>query len=289
MTVAASRHILHVCTGIGLALSLMGCGGSKVKDDAGLVASFKDRQLTKEMLQHYLPKGLPAADSARVASAFVKQWLEEQAVMDEALTYDKALADEVEYKVQDYRAKLIMHGYQNRIIEESLDKNVSKKEILAFYEANKDNFISSEKLYNYLYIVTNKSDNSAVAEWMRNGSPAEIVKLREWAKENALEYKLDSSYVNEAKIEFVSKGYYGNLQNTGAGKLIRWNGVIRGEKRYYLFKMITVVEAGEPLTIELCRDKILDLILNERKVSLIEKNEERILKNARTNNYIHEY
>ncbi|HEX2898087.1 MAG TPA: hypothetical protein VHS96_00055, partial [Bacteroidia bacterium] len=117
----------------------------------------------------------------------------------------------------------------------------------------------------------------------------DIVKLREWATENAIEYKVDSNYVNEAKIEFVSKGYYGNLQKTEPGKLIRWNGVIRGEKRYYLFKMIKVVEAGEPLTIELCRDKIVDLIMNERKVSLIEKNEERILKNALTNNYIHEY
>lgn len=241
------------------------------------------------MLQHYLPKDIAAIDSARLAKTFVKEWLKEQAVMDEALGYDKSLAEEVEYKVQDYKAKLIMHTYQNRIIEESLDKNVSNKEILAFYEANRENFISSEKLYNYFYIVTKNSDNAAAADWIRSSNPEDIVKLRDWATQNALEYKVDSAYVNEAKIEFVSKGYYGNLQKTEPGKLIRWNGVIRGEKRYYLFKMIHVVEAGQPLTLELCRNKILDLILNERKVSLIEKNEERILKNARTNNYIHEY
>lgn len=284
-----SRHILHICSGIGLMLVFMGCGGGKKHDDAGAVASYKDRQLTKEMLRNYLPKGLPVEDSSRVSKAFVQQWLEEQAIMDEALSNHKDLAEEVEHKVQDYKAKLIMHGYQNRLIAESLDKNVSKKEIVAFYEANKDNFISSEKLYNYFYIVTSKSDISTVADWIRSSSPQDIVKLREWAVENAIEYKVDSNYVNEAKIEFVSKGYYGNLQKTDPGKLIRWNGVIRGEKRYYLFKMISVVEAGEPLTLELCRDKIVDLIINERKVSLIEKNEERILKNARTNNYIHEY
>lgn len=267
----------------------MGCGGGSKTDGAGMVASYKDRQLTREMLSHYLPKGLAPEDSARVSKAFVKQWLEEQAVMDEALDKYKGLAEEVEYKVQDYKAKLIMHSYENRMIEEALDKNVSKKEIVAFYEANKDNFISTEKLYNYFYIVTPKSDISGVADWIRSSNPQDIVKLREWATENAIEYKVDSNYVNEAKIEFVSKGYYGNLQKTEPGKLIRWNGVIRGEKRYYLFKMIKVVEAGEPLTIELCRDKIVDLIMNERKVSLIEKNEERILKNALTNNYIHEY
>ncbi len=270
-------------------LAVVGCGGGKTQDNAGAVASYKDRQLTKEMLANYLPKGLSPEDSSRVSKAFVQQWLEEQAIMDEALSTYKDLAEEVEYKVQDYKAKLIMHSYENRLLEESLDKNVSKKEIVAFYEANKDNFISSEKLYNYFYIVTSKSDNAAVGDWIRSSNPQDIVKLREWAVENAIEYKVDSNYVNESKIEFVSKGYYGNLQKTAPGKLIRWNGVIRGEKRYYLFKMIRIVEAGEPLTIELCRDKIVDLIINERKVSLIEKNEEKILKNARTNNYIHEY
>lgn len=283
------RHILHICSGIGLTLAIVGCGGAKTQENAGAVASYKDRQLTQEMLANYLPKGLTPEDSSRVSKAFVQQWLEEQAIMDEALSTYKDLAEEVEYKVQDYKAKLIMHGYENRLLEESLDKNVSKKEIVAFYEANKDNFISTEKLYNYFYIVTSKSDNAVAGDWIRSNNPQDIVKLREWAVENAIEYKVDSNYVNESKIEFVSKGYYGNLQKTAPGKLIRWNGVIRGEKRYYLFKMIKIVEAGEPLAIELCRDKIVDLIINERKVSLIEKNEEKILKNARTNNYIREY
>jgi hypothetical protein len=274
--------------GMALCIALVGCGSKHVTTQDGVVASYKDRQLTREMLAHYLPQEAATKDSARFADAFVKQWLKEQAVMDEALSYDAALADEIEYKVLDYKAKLIMHSYQNRIIEESLDKNVSKKEIIAFYEANKQNFISSEKLYNYFYIVTSNGDNSQVGDWMRSSKPADIVKMQEWAAENALESKVDSAYVSESKIELVSKGYYGNLQKTTPGKLIRWNGVIRGEKRYYIFKMIDIVEPGSPLSIALCRDKIIDLILNERKVSLIEKNEERILKNARSNNYIHE-
>jgi PPIC-type PPIASE domain len=282
------RHLQIVCLGAALLATVVGCGGKPATSQEGVIAAYKEKQLTREMLSHYLPKEAAAKDSARFADAFVKQWIKEQAVMEEALSVDGAFAEEVEYKVQDYKAKLIMHSYQNRIIEESLDKNVSKKEILAFYEANKQNFISTEKLYNYFYIVTSKSDNSQVAEWMRSGKPSDIAKMQEWATENAIESKVDSAYVSESKIELVSKGYYGNLQKTAPGKLIRWNGVIRGEKRYYIFRMIDIVEPGAPLAIGLCRDKIIDLILNERKVNLIEKNEERILKNARSNNYIQE-
>lgn len=277
-----------MCLGLALSIGLASCGGGAGDDDNRVVAAYKDKQLTREMLDHYLPADVSAKDSARFAEAFIKQWVKEQAVMDEALSYDAELAQEVEYKVQDYKAKLIMHSYQNRIIEESLDKNVSPKEILAFYEANKASFVGTENLYNYFYIVTTKSDHAQVGEWMRSNSPADYQRMVEWANQNAIESKLDSSYVGDAKMELVSKGYYGDLQKSAHGKLIRWNGVIRGEKRYYLFKMINSVEVGKPLSLDLCSEKITDLILNERKVSLIEKNEERILKNARSNNYVKE-
>jgi hypothetical protein len=281
-----ARHILRWCLGVALMGALSGCGGGDTTDDTRVVASYRDKQLTRAMLNHYLPKASTPADSTRYADAFVKQWLKEQAVMDEALQFDPELAQEVEYKVQDYRAKLIMHSYQNRIIEESLDRNVSKKEIRTFYEANKQNFIATERLYCYYYVATSKADNNQVGEWMLRSRPEDLTKLQEWVATNAHEYKVDSSYVNEAKMEHVSKGFYGSLEKSPVGKLIRWNGVIRGEKRYYLFKMVDVVEPEQPMSLELCRDKIIELILNDRKLSIIEKNEERILNNARSNKYI---
>jgi hypothetical protein len=287
--VVLTRHILHTCSGIGLALTFAGCSGRVAESNAGLIASYKERSLTREMLAHSLPKGLTLTDSMRIAKAYVQQWLVEQAVMDDALKQHGDLAEEVEYKVQDYKAKLIMNGYENRIVEESLDRNVSTKEILAFYEANRDQFISPEALYSYLYIVSGNSDHSVAAEWMKSGNPDDLPKLREWARHHARDSKIDSSYVGETEIKYLSKNYFGSLQKLEPGKFIRWSGVIRGERLFYLFKMIDVVRAGQPLGIAICRDKIVDLILNERKVALIEKNEEMIFKNARAKHYIREY
>jgi hypothetical protein len=42
------------------------------------------------------------------------------------------------------------------------------------------------------------------------------------------------------------------------------------------------------LPLHLCRDKIRGLVMNERKVALIDRNDKRILDNARANNYIRE-
>ena len=277
---------LSLC--LGLLLFWSGCGDSKPEITSKVVASYKDNKLTERMLRHYIPDGVPPKDSIRYAEQFIRQWLKEQSIMDVATKLDPTLAERIEYKVQDYRAKLIMHEYHTQLIEDSLDLEVPMKQIEAYYEANKDNFRSKENLYSYLYVVSTVSDVSEQASWMRSGEQSDFRLLKTWAEANALEFKLDTAYVGETKITQVSKGYFGNLQKADIGKFIRWNGVIQGERRRYLFKMLDKVKSGAPLPVRLCKDKISNLIINDRKNELIERTEEKILKNARANNFIRE-
>jgi hypothetical protein len=201
---------------------------------------------------------------------------------------DEDLAARIAYKVEDYRAELIKHEYHSRLIRDSMDTKVPEKEIMDYYEKNKANFRGKENLYAYFYFTTASDDIDEAADWMRSGNYSDILKLREWAKQNALDFKVDSAYVGEAVITQVSKGYFGALQDAPRGKLIRWNGVIQGERRRYLFKMIDIIENGAPLPLALCREKIISLLTNERKVALIQNTDKRILENARANNNIRE-
>lgn len=270
-------------------LSGSGCGGSSVDENSPVVATFRDKTLTARMVAHYIPDGATPEDSLRYAQQFVQQWIKEQAICDRALSTDETLEERVAYKVQDYRAKIIMHAYHTSLIEDSLDKRVPEAECKEYYELNKENFRSKENLYSFLYIVTTNRNTAEVAEWMRKDGQEEFGKVAEWAAQNGMEYKLDSAYVGESKIAQISKGYFGNLQKAEPGKLIRWNGVISGERRRYLFKMLDMVKEGEALPLRLCREKIKNLIINDRKVKLIERTEKKIVRDARASNYVREY
>jgi hypothetical protein len=261
------------------------CGSSSDED---IVVSFKDKDLTRKMLAHYMPEGVHGEDSIRFAQQAIQQWTLDQSVTAHALELDPELAERIAYKVEDYRAELIKHEFHTRLIEDSLTANISNNEISTYYEANKQHFRGKENMYCYFYLTSAKDDVSDAADWIRSSNYSEILKLREWARQNAIDYKIDSLYVGESTIEQVSKGYYGELKNAGIGKLIRWNGVIQGERRKYLFKMIDYIESGAPLPMHLCKDKIRGLIMNERKIALIDRNDKRILDNARANNDIRE-
>lgn len=265
---------------------ISGCGGEGETDGSPVIVRFKEKVLTARMLSHYIPEGVGPADSARYAAQYIEQWVKEQAIMDKALSDDETLAERIEFKVQDYKAKLVMHEYQTRLIKDSITEKVSKAAIQKYYEDHKKNFRSKETLFSYFYVVSTTGELAEAAEWMQSDDPADIVKLTDWAAKNALEYKLDSSYVGETQVNHVSKGYFGSLQKAPIGKFIRWNGVIQGERRRYMFKMMDVVENGAALPLRLCREKITNLILNDQKVKLIERSEERILRDARSKNYI---
>lgn len=268
-------------------MTAVGCGGGDPGGDSPVVAQFKDKVLTQKQLDFYVPDGVPAEDSARFAKQFVKRWVREQAVMDRAISEDETLSERIEYKVEDYRAKLIMHEYHTGLIERSLDQDIPDSEINSYYEQNKDNFRSKQTLYSYFYLVSTTSDGlDQAGSWMRSKDEASISKLRTWANENAMESKIDSSFAGETTINNISKGYYGSLQKASIGQLIRWNGVIQGVRRRYMFKMIEIVQAGDFLPISMCEDKIKGLLINERKLKLIEETEQKILQDAEAKNYI---
>lgn len=264
---------------------VIGCGKDK-GDGSPEVARYKSKILTARQLEHFLPDNISEADSARFSRMFIEEWQKEEAVSDVALATIPNLGEEIEYKVEDYRRKLIMYEYTSRLIADSLKSEIPVEDIRQYYRQHLGEFIAKENLYQYFYLATAEETPRFLREWMEASQTKWVDSLRNWAESKALEYKLDSSYVNSSTIRELSKGYYGDLKNSGKGKLIRWNGVIQGQRRRYMFKLIDEVEPGDNLPFDLCREKISRILLNARKAQLIQSEEERILKDAKSSKYI---
>lgn len=255
-------------------------------EDSKVIAKFKDKTLTEDQLDFYIPAGVPTEDSIRYAEQFIEKWIREQAVMDKALSEDEGLQARVAYKVENYRAKLIMHEYHAKMLE-TLDTAVPAEDVAEYYETNKDNFLSDQEYYSFFYLVTTKNEGiDQAARWMRSREESDLSSLREWAVGNTREAKIDSSYKDKDRVNTISKGYFGNLTKAPIGQLIQWNGVIQGKRRRYMFKMLDKVKQNDHLPLSLCEDRIKAILRNDRRVKLIDETEQKILKDAEAKNYI---
>ena len=233
-----------------------------------------------------MPKGLSPEDSSKMTLYLKEQWGRDQAIEDEITKLVPDLESKLASKIEEYKHTLLVQAFDNYVIENKLDVNISPDSIKAYYEKEKNNFLTTEDQFSYFYVAAAEEGSNEVGNMVNSSSPEDIKKLIAWSKQKAISFRLDSSWVNLKIIEQDRKGYLGTLENSPKGQLIQWSGVIQGQRRRYFFKMLNSVNKGEPLPLVLVKNEIRDILLSARKHRLLEAEHNRVFSEAVTQSFI---
>ncbi|MEM7373463.1 MAG: hypothetical protein AAF587_32855 [Bacteroidota bacterium] len=284
MQISLSRYNLSL-----LLLVLLLCGGmaacdvAREKEGRGdVIARYQSEELYREDLNHFLSDSLKGEDSVRFARQFIRQWLRGEAIDEEAKREITGLEAKIAPQLENYKQSLIEHHYTQWLIEQNEDKfAVAEADIENYYNKFHENFISRSAYYQYFYLKTPKPNQFKVANLMRSPEPEKIDELIEWAVDNATEYKLDSSYVGETEISRLSPGFYfGNIRRASRTTLYPYQHQ-EGDTTYYdFYRLMDVIKEGDLLPLSLCRDRIINIIRNQRKNALIEQTKSKLLQKA---------
>ncbi len=81
----------------------------------------------------------PGEDSTLIINAYVERWIREALLLQEA---ERNIPEDlnIDKLVRDYRASLVRHSYEQFLVEQLLDSTVTKEELEAFYENNKEQY-----------------------------------------------------------------------------------------------------------------------------------------------------
>lgn len=264
-------------------LSGLGCGGDEPMADGPKVATYQDRNLHLGEVRFHLPDSMATEDSLRLAEKYVQSWIESQAVREKAERVMPDLESRIRYRLQAYERSLIEQEYARYVLAQNEDKlKVSEAEVRTYYEENPEKFKSRTSYYQFFYIKTELSGQYKVGNLLRSNDTEKIQELMTWASENAVEYKLDSTYLEAAELERIGEGYYfGDIKRASRGTVYpyghREKKAAEGEEEtetvmyYDFFKMIDVIEPGELLPLDMVRQRIELLMRNKRKQTLIDQ------------------
>lgn len=179
-------------TGI-LLISLLGCVACSEKHDhkgQTPLVEVDGNFLYKEDLQTVLPVGLSKEDSLLFAEHYIRDWAEE------LLLYKKAQENipgntEIGKLVENYRKTLIMHTYQQELISQKLSKEIPEKEILQYYEENKELFLLERPLIKGLFIKVplTAPQLAKVRQWYKSQDQNAIEHLEKYRFQNAVKYE----------------------------------------------------------------------------------------------------
>lgn len=252
------------------------------QSDENPVARVYDQYLYSEELRRVIPSGASKEDSMQLATNYINNWVKQHLLVRKAELNLPEEKKDVQKQLDDYRNSLILFLYQEELVKQRLDTTVRQSEIEAYYEANKQNFALKENILRAVYVKLDKQNKSVnkIRKWLNDADADSKNKLNEYCSTQALQFSLDEykwfkseelakeTGVDQSRIEQMARNAttYELEENDG----------------YFIIKTLEyqLKDDISPLSFE--QHAIRNIILNKRKLQLMEQLEKDVMNEGAT-------
>ena len=269
-----------------IAAAMTGCGQEHNHKGKTPLVEVSGEFLYKEDLQAALPLNISKDDSVLFAEHYIRNWIED------ALLFDKAEGnipdnDKISTLVENYRRALIMHTYQEELVNQKLANDISEEEINAYYEKNKELFRLDNPLVKGLFIKVPLSspDLGNVRVWYRKNNQDIIEKLEKYSLRNAVSY--DYFYDRWTSVPDVAAKIPLKVLDTDANYLDKNRNVeVKDTAFCYFLHIEDFLGKDKQKPLDFARDEIKEILINLKRVEFINKVKEDLYQRASDRNKI---
>ena len=269
-----------------IAAAMTGCGQEHNHKGKTPLVEVSGEFLYKEDLQAALPLNISKDDSVLFAEHYIRNWIED------ALLFDKAEGnipdnDKISKLVENYLRALIMHTYQEELVNQKLANDISEEEINAYYEKNKELFRLDNPLVKGLFIKVPLSspDLGNVRVWYRKNNQDVIEKLEKYSLRNAVSY--DYFYDRWTSVPDVAAKIPLKVLDTDANYLDKNRNVeVKDTAFCYFLHIEDFLGKDKQKPLDFARDEIKEILINLKRVEFINKVKEDLYQRASDRNKI---
>lgn len=255
--------------------------------DDQLVARVYGKKLYKSQVVKFIPPGLPAEDSLRLASQYIDAWAGELIMNEMASRQLSKKEKDISREIEEYRNSLLKYRYEQHYIEERLDTTVSEEQIREHYEANPGLYAISVPIVKarYIRIASTSPLHDELCHLMSSSDEEDLRLL------DSLSYSNCEKYTDYAGrwIDMVALGRdfnldYGTLIGAMKDSFIE---IVDEQGTDHIAYIEAFIPHGKVPPLDYCHDKIRDVIIGQRKFALSSTLEQELIDEARNKgNYI---
>ena len=271
---------------ISLALLLLLAPACRRQVDASpLVASAYGYELHRSDLDGLVPAGLPADDSLAVISNYIDQWVRQTVILAKA---EKNVKDDFDRELLEYKNNLLTYTYERQIVDQLLDTVVSSAQIEEYYAAHRSDFRLKSSIVKAVYVsLPTASPALRKLNNILSRSPfreSDIVEFEETASRAGLKGYYDA----DAWMPFYSLQTAVPITVYNENLFLRQNRTIaiRDDSLSYLVRILDYKVSDDEAPLELQRDNIRAIILNHRKIEIINNLHADLLKEAEDGGHV---
>ena len=286
------QHITFNGSGLLLAFAgtvfLMSCNNLPVnfkKDkNKNAIARVYDKYLYSHDIKDLVPKDATPQDSSMIVKSFIDDWIKQNIVLHQAESNLLEEHKNVERQLQEYRNSLITFAYEQELVRQRLDTTVTEQEIEQYYNDNKQNFLLKSNIVKATFIKAAKK--SPKIDKLKTWFNSSKEKDRQLLEEFCFQYAIDYSLNDNDWMQFDDLLKRVPIKTYDKEEFLRNNRNIEtaDSVNIYLIK-ITDFKTNESVSpLDFVKDNIKNLIINKRKLALIEQMQKSAFDQALKNN-----
>lgn len=263
-----------------LLLILGSCIGGANNSSDNVLARVGNEYLQESELEGIAPSGIPVKDSIQIIQSYVNSWVSQRLFLQKAIKNLRQKDMGFEKQLEEYRNSLIIYTYESALVKQRIDTVVSEDEIEAYYNDNQanfqlknnivrvyyarfdDDFPELKKFRNFFY--SDKQDHRDSAEYyIENYSNLYFLNDETWV--------LFSDVLRFVPIETFNQESF--LRNNLKTNFKQENFIY-----FICFSDFRIKDGVSPLSFE--RENIQKIILNKRRLTIINEMREEVFNAA---------
>ena len=212
--------------------------------------------------------GMSDQDSLYQLQVHVEQWVRDQLMLDVATRNIDASA-KIERMVEDYRANLIMNAYEEALINQRLNTEVTPVEIATYYSQNKEQYQSGINWVrcHFVKVRRNTPGLKDLKKWFKSDNGADFERVKLFCAQNKTIHVLNEDLWTEYD-KLVSA-----LPENSIGRRHREKQAIldRSDEQYqYLLQIFEYRDKTDAAPLVQVQDEIQRIILHQRRNKILQ-------------------
>jgi len=269
------------------------------KPDGVPVARVMNEYLYLSDLEGVVSPGTLQTDSLEAVQAYIHNWIQQKLLLNKAKRNLTAWQKDFEQEIENYRNSLIIFTFQNALIEQAIDTTVRETDIERFYEENKHQFLLRNNIVRVRFakldnIPQNTRDRALREKFTENEIIYKLIFSneltgQEWAQLSELLQKNSTNFFlnSESWISFNDLLKEIPVEADNQEDFLRRNRQFQvpDDAHIYYVNILEYRLKEDYSPIEFEREKIRNIILNNRKVNLIENLRKEVMVEGQERNW----
>ena len=268
-----------------LTILVSSCDYFKVPKEPKAIARVGKVFLYESDIVDLVPKGTSKKDSIAIVKSFIDRWATQKLLFEASeRNIDDSKINEFKELIEQYKIDLYTKNYIEDLVIRQIDTVVTEAEIKSYYNNNKQFFTNSSELVKMRYInlvkenpkfVNIKSKFTSFTKKDRLELEQQAINFKSYAFNDSIWVDINQVY---EKLPFV------NLDNKEKFISSGINFQYPDSTTIWLVKVNNVLPKDSPTPLEFLRPTIKQIIVNNRKLELVNTIEKEITNDALNDN-----